>query len=127
MASKAEMDREITFCKARIESLEDQLKASQADKETLLKQIDKLQDSLISVKAPDAYRDQQLEREGPPTPISQERIDKNKITQEFTTEYLNNMEKPLFRDGYDLDDLITTGLVRDHNPVPPSLHGNDES
>jgi len=127
MGAKAELERELIFCKARIESLEEQLKASQSDKDGLFKQINKLQDSLISIQAPSAYMDQQLEREGIRPGPSAELLERNKITQEFTTSYMNSMEGPLFRSGDDLDDLITTGIVRDHSPIPDSLHGNDES
>ena len=127
MGAKADLERELAFCKGRIEALEEQIKATQADKAGLHDQISKLQDSLISVNAPDAYRDQQLEREGPSPGPSAELIERNRITQEVTTKYLNGMEGPLLRDGNDIDDLITTGIVRDHSTVSPSLHGNDES
>jgi hypothetical protein len=127
MGAKADLERELAFCKGRIEALEEQIKATQADKAGLHDQISKLQDSLISVRAPDAYRDQQLEREGPVTGPSAETIERNRIHQEVTTKYLNGMEGALFRDGNDIDELITTGIVRDHSTVSPSLHGNEES
>lgn len=127
MGAKADLERELAFCRGRIEALETQLIAAQSEKAVLFQQIDKLQDSLISVRAPEAYRDQQLEREGPPPGPSPETIEKNRIHQEVTTKYLNDMEGPLFRDGYELDDLITSGIIRDHSTVPASLHGNDES
>ena len=127
MGAKADLERELAFCKGRIEALEEQIKATQADKAGLHDQISKLQDSLISVRAPDAYRDQQLEREGPVTGPSSDTIERNRIHQEVTTKYLNGMEGALFRDANDIDELITTGIVRDHSTVSPSLHGNEES
>ena len=93
----------------------------------MFEQISKLQDSLISIRAPDAYRDQQLEREGPLPGPSPEALERNKITAKFTTDYLNGLEGPLFRSPDDLDDLITTGIIRDHSTVPASTHGNNES
>ncbi|MCW4026213.1 MAG: hypothetical protein NWE76_01855 [Candidatus Bathyarchaeota archaeon] len=127
MGAKAELERELGFCKGRIQALEEQLQTVQAEKAGLFQQIEKLQDSLISVRAPDAYRDQQLEREGPLPRPSAELIERNRIHQEFTTGYLNAIEGPLLRDGNDIDDLIKAGIVRDHSTVPDSLHGNDES
>ena len=124
---KKDTERELIFAQARIESLEEQLKIVQADKVGLAEQITKLQDSLISVMAPDAYRDQQLEREddGKP-PVSAEALERNRITAEVTTRYLRDMEGPMFRDGHDLDDLLKTGIIRDTKP-PASLHDNEES
>ena len=124
---KKDTERELIFAQARIESLEEQLRIVQADKAGLTEQITKLQDSLISVRAPDAYRDQQLEREddGRP-PISTKTLERNRITAEVTEKYLRGLEEPMFRDGNDLDDLLKTGIIRDLKP-PDSLHGNDES
>jgi 4-diphosphocytidyl-2C-methyl-D-erythritol kinase len=127
VGAKAELERELIFCKARIEALEEQLKGALAEKAGLFQQIEKLQDSLISVTAPDAYRDQQLEKEEPRPPMSAERQKKNRITKEFTERYLNDMEKPMFQSGDDLDDLITTGIIRYTDTTPKSIHGNDES
>ena len=124
---KKDTERELIFAQARIESLEEQLRNIQTDKAGLTEQITKLQDSLISVRAPEAYRDQQLEREddGRP-PVSSETLERNRITQEVTTKYLRGLEEPMFRDGNDLDDLLKTGIIHDIEP-PASLHGNDES
>ena len=127
MGAKADLERELAFARGRIQALEEQLIAAQTEKTVLFGQISKLQDSLISVRAPDAYRDQQLEREGPLPGPSPEAIERNKITAEFTTKYLNGMEGPLFQSPEDIDDMITTGIIRDHSTVNPSLHGNDES
>ncbi len=124
---KKDTERELIFAQARVESLEEQLRDARADKAGLTEQITKLQNSLISVQAPEAYRDQQLEREddGRP-PVSAELLERNRITAEVTTKYLRDMEGPMFRDGNDLDDLLVTGIIRDITP-PASLHGNDES
>jgi hypothetical protein len=127
MGAKAELERELIFCKARIEALEEQLRGALAEKQGLFQQVEKLQDSLISVRAPDAYRDQQLEKEEPRAPMSAELMEKNRITKEFTTDYMNAMEGPLFRSGDDLDGLIQTGIIRDTDMVPSSLHGDEES
>lgn len=124
---KKDTERELIFAQARIESLEEQLRNAQADKAGLTEQITKLQNSLISVMAPEAYRDQQLEREddGRP-PVSAETLERNRITQEVTTKYLRGLEEPMFRSAEDIDDLLKTGIIHDIKP-PASIHGNDES
>ena len=127
MGAKAELERELIFCRARIEALEEQLRGALVEKEGLFKQVEKLQDSLISVRAPDAYRDQQIEKEEPRPPISDELLERNRITKEVTERYLASMEEPLFRSGEDLDDLAATGVTRFSDTTPASLHGNDES
>ena len=127
MGAKAELERELIFCKARLEAVEEQLKGANVRADTLLQQVEKLQDSLISVRAPDAYRDQQLEKEEPRAPMSPEMQERNRVTKKFTEDYMNALEQPMFRDGNDLDDLITSGIVRFTDTTPSSLHGNDES
>ncbi len=127
MGAKAELERELIFCKARVEALEEQLRGALAEKQGLFLQVEKLQDSLISIRAPDAYRDQQLEKEEPRAPMSPEMQERNRITKDFTERYMNDLEGPTFRNGYDLDELITTGIIRDTDMVPESIHGNDES
>ncbi len=124
---KKDVERELIFAQARIESLEEQIRIVQADKAGLTEQITKLQDSLISVRAPDAYRDQQLEREddGRP-PVSAETLERNRITADVTTKYMRALEGPMFRDGNDLDDLLKAGIIKDIRP-PASLHDNEES
>ena len=127
MGAKAELERELIFCKARVEALEEQLRGALAEKQGLFLQVEKLQDSLISIRAPDAYRDQQLDKEEPRAPMSPETLERNRVTKDFTERYMNDLEGPTFRNGYDLDELITTGIIRDTDMVPESIHGNDES
>ncbi len=127
MGAKAELERELIFCKARIEALEEQLRGALDEKKGLFLQVEKLTDSLISVRAPDAYRDIQLEKEEPRPPMSPETQERNRVTKDFTERYMSDLEKPMFRDGYDLDELITTGIIRDTDMVPESIHGNEES
>jgi len=127
MGKSKEIERELIFCQAKIESLEEQLRTAHADKEVLVEQINRLQDALISVRAPEAYRDQIIEREDARrVPIDPEVLERNRITKEVTEAYLNGMERPLFRTGDDMEDLLTTSLLRHHKPAA-SLHGNDES
>lgn len=127
MGKSKDLERELIFCQAKVESLEAQLRAAQADKEVLQDQINRLQDALFSVRAPEAYRDQILEREDAKRPpVDFDIQERNRITQEVTKAYLNGMEKPMFQSGEEIEDLLATGLMRKHKP-PASLHGNNES
>jgi len=127
MGKRKEVERELIFCQAKVESLEEQLKIAQADRDRLRVQVEKLQDALVSVRAPEAYRDQQdKEYDAKRVLPSPEMLERNRITQQVTTEYLNAMEGRILRTGEDLDDLLASALIKDRSG-PTSLHGNDES
>jgi chromosome segregation ATPase len=124
---KRDILRELIHAEAKIETLQALLDSAQADRGELKTQITKLQDALVSARAPEAYRDQQLEREEKNrVPVDPETIERNKIIQDTTTEYMSGLEKPLFRDANDLDDLLSRSLMHAIEPAA-SLHGNDES
>lgn len=122
-----DLERELIFCQAKIESLEEQLQLARADKDELKQQVARLQDALIANRAPEAYRDQIYEREDARRgPVDPEIVERNRITKEVTEAYINNMERPMFRTGEDIEDLLSTALIRGHKPAS-SLHGNNES
>jgi peptidoglycan hydrolase CwlO-like protein len=124
---KGDIERELIYAEAKIESLQALLDSAQSDRAELKSQVTKLQDALVAARAPEAYRDQQLAREDEKRiPMSPEEIERNHIIQETTAEYMSALEKPLFRDANDLDDLLARSLMRNMEP-PASIHGNDES
>ncbi len=105
----------------------EQLGMVQDEKSELKSQVDKLQDALISVRAPVAYLDQQDEKyEAKQPKLSEEAVERNRVAKEVTTAYINGMEGALLRTPEDLDDLLISGLVHDVEPSS-SLHGNSES
>jgi len=127
MLGRKDVERELIFAEAKIESLKDQLTIATATISELKGQIERLQDALISVRAPEAYRDQQIEKDDRARiPVSQEVVDRNKVYIDTTKEYLNSIEQPLIRHPDELDDLIAHALLQDHKG-PTSLHGNNES
>ena len=122
-----EKERELIFCQAKIESLDEQLKAVRAEKDELKEQVRRLQDALIAATAPEAYRDRKIEEaEAAREPLTPEEQEKIRIQKEFTKQYLNSLEKPTFTSGEDLDDMLLASLARNAKP-PGSLHGNSES
>jgi chromosome segregation ATPase len=127
MRGKREIERELVFAEAKVEALTAQLGAVQDEKSELKAQIDKLQDALISVRAPAAYLDQQDAKYQASLPeISEETLEKNKVAKEVTEGYLRHMEGNLFNSPEDLDDLLVSGILSEHKP-PTSIHGNSES
>ena len=127
MTAKRDIERELIFSEAKVQMLEARVESLQGDKDTLNNQVLQLQGALMSVNAPDAYHDMRAEKDeaGRP-PLDKEEIEKRKIMAEYLNEYLNNLEKPLLQSKDDLEDLISSGLMRDLEG-PESLHGNDES
>ena len=127
MRGKKNVERELVVAEAKVESLLERLGVVQEEKLELTSQIGKLQDALISIRAPVAYIDQQEEKyEAKQPKLSPETLEKNRITKEFTEKYLNGMEGPLFRTPEDMDDLLVSGLISKIE-TSTSLHGNDES
>jgi chromosome segregation ATPase len=125
--TKGVVERELIYAEAKVESLEGQLQAVQAEKAVLQAQVDKLQDALVSVRAPEAYRDQMIEKiEANQEPLSDEYLERNKLIHDTTTEYIKGIEGPLFKSFDDMDDLLTRALLTEAEG-PASLHGNDES
>jgi chromosome segregation ATPase len=124
---KGDIERELAFAEAKVEALTMQLRAVQEEKLELKTQVDKLQDALISVRAPAAYLDQQEEKYEANRPkISEETLEKNRVFKEVQELYIQGMEGSLLRTPEDLDDLLVSGIVSEHKP-PASLHRNDES
>ena len=127
---KGDIERELIHAEARIDTLQTLLDSAQADRGELKSQVTKLQDALVAARAPEAYRDQQIEREeANRTPLSTEELDRNRIAARTTTEFLSALEKPMFNSAEDLDDigdLLARATVRNQEG-PTSLHGNEES
>jgi chromosome segregation ATPase len=124
---KGDIEKELAYAEATVESLREQLRAVQDDNLELKSQVDKLQDALISVRAPAAYLDQQDEKYEANRPkISEETLEKNRVFKEVQELYIQGMEGSLLRTPEDLDDLLISGLISEHKP-PASLHRNNES
>ena len=124
---RRDVERELAFAEARVESLTEQLRAVQDERSELKAQIEKLQDALISIRAPSAYQDQQeekyLARQPKPSP---EEVERQQVFKQVTEQYLAGMEGSLLRTPEDLDDLLVSGIISETEPST-SLHGNNES
>ncbi len=124
---KRDTERELIHAEAKAESLQTLLDSALADRVELQSQVIRLQDALVSARAPEAYRDQQIEKEeAERTPVDEEKLERNRIIKETTEQYMNAMEKPLFQSADDLDAMLARSLMQTMDG-PASLHGNDES
>ncbi len=127
MRRKKDVERELAFAEAKVESLLEQLGLVRDEKFELKSQVDKLQDALISVRAPVAYLDQQDEKYEAGRPkLSEEAVERNRVVKEVTTAYINGMEGALLKTPEDLDDLLLSGIISE-TETSTSLHGNSES
>lgn len=91
-------------------------------------QVDRLQEALIAATAPRAYdsiqRDKANQLELTPTPAQLKAQQDKTEEQDFTRNYLENMEKPTFEDA---DDLISSlGRLVGVAPADP-MHSNSEN
>lgn len=124
---KRDTERELIYAEAKAESLQTLLDSALADRVELQSQVTRLQDALVSARAPEAYRDQQIEKEDAErTPVDEEKLERNRIIKDTTEQYMNALEKPLFQSADDLDAMLARSLMQDMEG-PASLHGNEES
>jgi signal transduction histidine kinase len=127
LGKSKDLERELIFCQAKIEFLEQQLEQSRIDKDELKQQVARLQESLFSVRAPEAYQDHvNREYDKNMSVVTAEDKERNRIAREVTASYLQQLEGPLFKSGEDLDDLLAESLLRHAQPAA-SLHENSES
>lgn len=95
--------------------------------EHLRKQVDRLQNAVLAVHHPEAYRsvrDDEFAAEAAIEPIGEEKRKETKEENDIIKNHIENMEGPLFKDVEDMMDLLgkRVGI-----PVESSVHDNDES
>ncbi len=90
-------------------------------------QISRMQEALIAIRAPEAYRDQRADRLGEPDRDPVE-VERQKAKREVEQEWLNGIESPTFRNGEELQDLLSGVLFAEASENSSvSIHGNNES
>lgn len=100
----------------------------QEENDRLRAQVDRLQEALVAATAPKAYdsmqRDKANQLELTATPAQLKAQQEKEEEQDFTRNYLENMEKPTFEDA---DDLISSlGRLVGVAPADP-MHSNSEN
>ena len=113
-----------------IELLRDQLTDLKKEKIELKEQLKYTQEALIAKESPEAYNDQKYAEDMANTePPSDKQIEQKRLQArraEIASNYINEMENPLFKDAEDMISMLThaTGVPLAETQ---SLHGNDES
>ena len=128
MPTKADLEEQVQLYKEQMTFLREQLEDAREERNEYRLQVDKLQDALINIRAPDAYRDMKADELAPEEYITDVARSRQQQLQEATGRIMRQIEEPLFVDGNDLDDLLMTALNRDSVPSEAvSIHGNNES
>ncbi len=120
IAENAAMTRELELLRDRIQEL-------QHEKSTLATQLMHTQQALIAKESPEAYRDQQYDKEQEGVTSEQQEQTRQQMQRgAIATQYLNEMESSLFKSPEDMIQMLTrsTGVPLSETT---SLHGNDES
>ena len=127
--TKAEYVEIIGIYKATIETLKETVESLKEDKKDLQKQVFKLQDGLMSVRAPEAYRDYRFDAAELDEPADPEAVNRRKIFAETERNHLVNMESNLFEDAGEMIEMIGSleGVVAGKLEESESIHGNEES
>ena len=122
--TKKDFDEILLIYKDQITDLKERIISLREEKETLQAQVFRLQDGLMSVRAPEAYRDQQADLTE--LPVDEEATRRVIETQNLQRRYLAGMEETLFKDGDELVDMLGSVLLKTANESE-SIHGNQES
>jgi len=126
--NKKDYEEILEIYKDQMLSLREQVAELRVDKAALQEQNFRLQDSIMNVRAPEAYRNMVADRLPQPTGMSPE---EKKRQQEYTYTYnsiIKAVEEPLFRGADDIFKMLTPALNGDGGPEDVgSIHGNDES
>jgi len=114
--------------KEQITLLKEQLAEAKTRENKLTAQVDRLQDGLMAIRSPEAYKDMRADQ-GEYT-ISAEQADfqkKEMHIRKIRESYLRAMEGNALKTGEDLDALMESVITRGHVAQSKSLHGNAES
>lgn len=119
--TKAEVGEILTAYKEQITFLKEELTSAR-------EQVKRLQDGLMAVRAPEAYRD--LRSDSRETTISAEQSNamaRGQEIQKIRERYVRQMEGDTIQTKEDLDDMMNSILAQGNKVGSKSLHGNAES
>jgi len=111
--------------KDQVEFFKNQVEVLREEKAELQKQISNLQEGLMCIRAPEAYKE--LKQDGLPfESMTQEEKTHMRIYQEFLPNHLKRIEGPMFESP---DEMITSlgSVISEGGLKSESLHNNNES
>lgn len=131
MATKKELEDVIALYKEQVSFLKEQNTLLLDEKEKYRLQIEKLQDAIINIRAPEAYRDlvadrAELESRAELGEIDREYLERQRQIKEVEKTWLSNLERPLFKNADDMAEMLGSSLLRTP-PESKSIHENSES
>lgn len=123
--TKKDFSEMLAMYKDQISLLKENIESLREDKQKLSDQISKLQDGILAIRAPEVYRDYRNDMI-PEVEIPQEEKERLELMRTLTKNYLDNIERPLFKNAADMEEMLAPTLFSDIEETE-SLHGNDES
>ena len=125
MATKKDLEEIVSVYKEQISFLKEQIVELKKEKEDIFKQLFNLQNGILNIRDPEAYRDMQADLGEDPS-FNNKELEELKIRNSAVSAYLGDMESPTFKDAQEMEDALTGILVSGAGETK-SLHENDES
>jgi hypothetical protein len=112
---------QIEFLKARCDELKE-------EKDKLIEQVGFLQQGLMAVKSPEAYRDYRADTADIPELTEEEIARREELARNahLVDRFVHGIEGPSFKGPEDMVDLLSRTFITE-GPKDESLHGNTES
>ena len=128
MMTKQELGDMIGAYKEQIGFLKAELEESRKREEKLNEQIVRLQDGILAVRAPEAYRDMRSDsREVSISAEQQANMARHHEINKIRERYVRQMEGDVIQTKEDLDEMMNSVLMKGNKVGSKSLHGNAES
>jgi len=126
--TKEQLGEMLAVYKDQVAFLKVELEESRKREEKFNEQVYRLQDALMSIRAPAAYRDMKNDQGIPDASaeLTEARQKEAKLLS-IQAQYARQMEGDIFKSQADIEDLMNTVLLAGNKVGSKSLHGNSES
>jgi len=126
--TKQELGEMLAAFKEQIAFLKAELEEARKREEKMNTQVIRLQDGIMNIRAPEAYRDMRLDsREVSVTEEQQKAVDHAMAKRKVQESYIRAMEGEIITSAQDLEDMMNSVLLKGNTVGTKSLHGNTES
>lgn len=129
--TKKDLEEAVALYKEQIDFFKKQNQILLDEKEKYRLNVEKLQDALINIRAPEAYADYRADMADITGIPEDEPKDRERIRQvkQIQDTFLRSMEQPLFagiKNAEEMEELLAPALSQ-HAGETPSIHDNEES
>ncbi len=125
MVKKNDLLDLVSSYREQIEYLKEEVGTLRREKDDIQKQMFILQDGILNIKAPEAYRDMRADEGGYPEE-SDEDIETRKNNGRMLARHLQNIESPVFKSVEDMEEALL-GSKHEEFMKSEALHPNEES